>query len=119
VNRRDYRAAYDMFLRPRTDYETFADGWSDTSELQGYFGGFQPYRGSAERGDVPGLLVGTSNTGAVTTVRGCYFMLATGGKWYIEEFTFKLLRESGPTSDEIDRISDFDCSDLRAAKGLD
>jgi hypothetical protein len=118
VNARDFETAYRVFLFPRTNFRTFVDGWKYTQDLEAELGEFVPLRQDRERGNIPGLLLGTLTNGVVETYQGCYFMIAVDDVWYVEDFSFKRLFRRRPTSSDIERFTRFDCSLLRREKGL-
>lgn len=86
INEGHYQLAYDQWHQPNQTYDQFVAGYSDTSHVDAYFGGFRPDYATDPSGNItnvlngelPGVLVGTHTNGSTVLYYGCYSLSYDG-----------------------------------------
>ena len=74
INRRDFTAAYSLWMNPPQTYESFAAGFADTTEAVLFYGGYQ-WSGQTyalEAGRIPAVVFGYRTDGSLGVYRGCF-----------------------------------------------
>jgi len=74
INRRDFTAAYSLWMNPPQTYESFASGFADTTEAVLFYGGYQ-WSGQTyalEAGRIPAVVFGYRTDGSLGVYRGCF-----------------------------------------------
>src|SRR5215470_4462570 len=65
-----YQIAYGLWINPPQSYDSFVAGYADTDHVTPYLGDYQA--GTANAGNVPGVLVGYRTDGSVVAYHGCF-----------------------------------------------
>lgn len=76
----DYRAAYDLWLEPPANFNTFADGFSDTYKVEPYFGSLQQVMGNNAGGAVSSALAAYHYDGTVALYYGCFYVVQSAAR---------------------------------------
>jgi hypothetical protein len=124
INQGHYQLAYQQWLQPSQTYDEFVNGYSNTSHVDAYFGGFRAdYTADPKteidvlHGQIPGVLVGTHLDGTTVVYSGCYTLIYDGllpTRWKIGDGKF--LQVSGiPKADNIQYwLEQADCLGYKA-----
>jgi hypothetical protein len=132
INRRDYGAAYSMWLQPlpgpkpnnapaqdyRLPYDRFVAGYADTIYVNAYFGDYIETGASMGHtyldGVLPAVLVGQHTDGSVVSFYGCYVLgkLTPNGLGIVSGKFLPLIDGDAPTGQAVLQALKIDCFSL-------
>jgi len=111
ISLRQYEAAYELWINPHQSYDSFVAGYADTDHVTPYLGDYQA--GTANVGNVPGVLVGYRTDGSVVAFHGCFSVAYNDPQiagWSIVNARFELLGNILPDNDLILTLLNVDCN---------
>ncbi len=128
INAGQYQLAYQQWHAPSQTYDQFVAGYSTTTHVDAYFGGFRPdYAADPSgnisntlRGAIPGVLVGTHTDGSKAMYYGCYTLYYDGlipTQWQILSGNF--VQGSGITTTQTIQfwLNQADCFNYNTLSG--
>ncbi|MBX3085832.1 MAG: hypothetical protein KF716_29610 [Anaerolineae bacterium] len=120
INLRDYQTAYGMWAKPVQTYQNFVNGYTDTVQVDPYFGNFQQGTNSPVTGRIPTVLVGYHTDGTFVAFFGCLYVRYTGSatlNWVIDGANVRALGNLYPDYQTISGYTQINCfSDISTVK---
>ncbi|MBN1565943.1 MAG: hypothetical protein JXA10_19030 [Anaerolineae bacterium] len=123
INASQYALAYDQWEAPTQTYADFVAGYSTTTHVTAYFGGFQTRQPYGFDGCVPGVLIGYHADGSAVAYRGHYDLLyhpeMTGiAQWTILEGAFTRM-DTIPTDETLIYRNELDSGCIEHGSGIE
>lgn len=121
INAGRYDLAYQQWVVPPSNFNTFVGGYGDTSYVTAHFGGFEPDAANSASGGVPSVLIGYRTNGTVAAFAGCYALRYNWQgvgmqRWQITGANIRPLSYI-PTDQQIAGLINADCAPVLNADG--